>query len=33
MFNVVAKSRKQNAGAVLIRGIYPQKGISIMEKK
>ena len=32
MFNVVAKSRKQNAGAVLIRGIYPQKGISIMEK-
>ena len=26
MLNVVAKSKKQNAGAVLIRGLYPQKG-------
>ena len=32
MFNVVAKSKKQNAGAVLIRGIYPQKGVNIMKK-
>ena len=32
MLNVVAKSRKQNAGAVLIRGIYPQDGIKIMIK-
>ena len=32
MFNVVAKSKKQNAGAVLIRGIYPQEGIKIMMK-
>tara|TARA_B100000029_G_scaffold133701_1_gene127764 strand:+ start:5524 stop:6090 length:567 start_codon:yes stop_codon:yes gene_type:complete len=32
MLNVVAKSKKQNAGAVLIRGIYPQKGLSIMIK-
>jgi DNA-3-methyladenine glycosylase len=32
MFNVVAKSKKQNAGAVLIRGIYPQDGIKIMIK-
>ena len=32
MFNVVAKSKKQNAGAVLIRGIYPQNGIKIMIK-
>ena len=27
MLNVVAKSKKQNAGAVLIRGIHPQNGI------
>ena len=26
------KSKKQNAGAVLIRGIYPQDGIKIMNK-
>ena len=32
MFNAVAKSKKQNAGAVLIRGVYPQKGINIMKK-
>ena len=32
MLNVVAKSKKQNAGAVLIRGIYPQKGVNIMKK-
>ena len=32
MLNVVAKSKKQNAGAVLIRGIYPQNGIKIMIK-
>ena len=32
MLNVVAKSRKQNAGAVLIRGIYPRDGIKIMIK-
>ena len=32
MFNVVAKSKKQNAGAILIRGIYPEKSISIMKK-
>ena len=32
MFNVVAKSKNQNAGAVLIRGIYPQTGINIMKK-
>jgi DNA-3-methyladenine glycosylase len=32
MFNVVAKSKKQDAGAVLIRGIYPQNGIKIMTK-
>ncbi|MDA0755868.1 MAG: DNA-3-methyladenine glycosylase [Crenarchaeota archaeon] len=32
MLNVVAKSKKQNAGAVLIRGIYPQDGIRIMMK-
>ena len=30
MLNVVAKSKKQNAGAVLIRGIFPQDGIKIM---
>ncbi len=30
MLNVVAKSKKQNAGAVLIRGIYPQNGIKTM---
>ena len=30
MLNVVAKSKKQNAGAILIRGIYPQDGIKIM---
>ena len=32
MLNVVAKSKKQNAGAVLIRGIFPQDGIKIMIK-
>ena len=32
MLNVVARSRKQNAGAVLIRGIYPQDGTEIMIK-
>ena len=32
MFNVIAKSKKQNAGAVLIRGLYPQNGIKIMKK-
>ena len=32
MFNIVAKSKKQNAGAVLIRGIYPKKGIAVMKK-
>ncbi len=32
MLNVVAKSKQQNAGAVLIRGIYPQNGIEIMKK-
>ncbi|MDC0064262.1 DNA-3-methyladenine glycosylase [Candidatus Nitrosopelagicus sp.] len=32
MLNVIAKSKKQNAGAVLIRGIYPQDGIEIMIK-
>ena len=29
MLNVVAKNKKQNAGAVLIRGIYPQDGIKL----
>jgi len=32
MLNVVAKSKKQNAGAVLIRGVYPQNGINIMKQ-
>ena len=32
MLNVIAKSKKQNAGAVLIRGIYPQKGTKLMIK-
>jgi len=32
MFNVVAKSKKQDAGAVLIRGIFPQNGIKIMTR-
>ena len=32
MLNVVAKSKKQNAGAVLIRGIHPQDGIKFMIK-
>ena len=32
MLNVVAKSKKQNAGAVLIRGIYPKDGIKSMIK-
>ena len=32
MLNVVAKSKKQNAGAVLIRGIHPQEGIKTMIK-
>ena len=32
MLNVVAKSKKQNAGAVLIRGIYPQIGTKVMIK-
>lgn len=31
-FNVVAKNTKIDAGAVLIRGIKPEKGISIMQK-
>jgi DNA-3-methyladenine glycosylase len=31
-FNVVAKSPKFEAGAVLIRAIIPEKGIEIMEK-
>ena len=31
-FNVVAKSPKFKAGAVLIRAITPEKGIEIMEK-
>jgi len=30
MLNVIAKSKKQNAGAVLIRGVYPQKGLKKM---
>ena len=30
--NVVARNKKFNAGAVLIRGIYPQLGIDIMSK-
>ena len=32
MLNIVAKSKKQNAGAVLIRGLYPQKGLKTMIK-
>jgi len=32
MLNVVAKNKKQNAGAVLIRGIHPQDGIKTMIK-
>ena len=32
MLNVVAKSKRQNAGAVLIRGVYPQEGIKTMIK-
>ena len=32
MFNVVAKSNNQDAGAVLIRGIQPQDGINTMKK-
>ena len=32
MFNVVARNKKQNAGAVLIRGIQPQDGINTMKK-
>ena len=32
MLNVVAKSKKQNAGAVLIRGVYPQNGLKVMMK-
>ena len=32
MLNVVAKSKKQNAGAVLIRGLYPQEGLKAMMK-
>jgi DNA-3-methyladenine glycosylase len=32
MLNVVAKSKKQNAGAVLIRGLYPQEGLKLMIK-
>lgn len=31
-FNVVAKNQKTQAGAVLIRGIKPEKGIQIMQK-
>ena len=30
MLNVVAKSKRQDAGAVLIRGIFPQEGIKTM---
>ena len=30
--NVVARNKKFNAGAVLIRGVYPQLGIDIMSK-
>ena len=32
MLNVVAKSKRQDAGAVLIRGIFPQEGIKTMIK-
>ncbi len=31
-FNVVAKKPKAEAGAVLIRAIYPEKGIEVMKK-
>ena len=31
-FNVVARSSKIKAGAVLIRAIHPEKGIAIMQK-
>jgi DNA-3-methyladenine glycosylase len=31
-FNVVARDRKMEAGAVLIRAIQPEKGIKIMQK-
>ncbi|HUT06735.1 MAG TPA: DNA-3-methyladenine glycosylase [Nitrosopumilaceae archaeon] len=31
-FNVVARHSKADAGAVLIRSIYPEKGIEIMKK-
>jgi len=31
-FNVVARNSKADAGAVLIRAIYPEKGIEIMKK-
>ena len=31
-FNVVARDRKMEAGAVLIRAIKPEKGIKIMQK-
>ena len=30
--NVVARNKKFNAGAVLIRGIYPELGIDLMTK-
>ena len=31
-FNIVAKNQKTKAGAVLVRGIKPEKGIQIMQK-
>jgi len=31
-FNIVAKTPKADAGAVLIRAIHPEKGIEIMKK-
>ena len=31
-FNVVARNPRSAAGAVLIRGIYPQEGLKIMKK-
>lgn len=32
MFNIVAKSKKQGAGAVLIRGLHPEDGVNDMKK-
>lgn len=31
-FNIVAKSKREKAGAVLIRAIHPEKGIKMMQK-